>query len=296
MKQYVLIDGNAIGYAQQLGMNRLSCGDQATHALYGFLLALRKLAMPTTNDRIPVVLWDGNASWRKEIDSNYKANRRDDEKKIAIKDEYSSQVPFIRAGIRMLGIDQIVSPTCEADDLAGAFSKLLDKQGYLVELVTGDQDWLQLVTPNVTWSDPIRDRKVDIMSFEDFTNYPNTQAFLHAKCLQGDTSDNIKGVGGIGAKGAKELIDEYGDVFGFFKNADPTIKMKAAWKRLLDNPEPFWTNLSLMTLDGKHKSIRDRIISKGEWNPGGFERMCHDFSMFSVTANIDQWLVPFDKH
>jgi len=44
MKQFILIDGNDIGYAQQLGMTRLSIGDQATHAIYGFLLALRKVA------------------------------------------------------------------------------------------------------------------------------------------------------------------------------------------------------------------------------------------------------------
>ena len=96
MKQFVLIDGNAIGYAQQLGMTRLSIGDQATHAIYGFLIALRKVAMPNSNERIPIVLWDGSAAWRKEICPDYKANRRNDPKKIAVKDEYGTQVPFRR--------------------------------------------------------------------------------------------------------------------------------------------------------------------------------------------------------
>lgn len=295
MKQFVLIDGNAIGYAQQLGMTRLSTGDQATHAIYGFLLALRKVAIPNSNERIPVVLWDGGAAWRKEICPDYKANRRNDPKKIAVKDEYSTQVPFIRAAITHLGIDQMVSPTCEADDLAGAYSRLLERQGHLVELVTGDKDWLQLVTPSVTWNDPIRDRQVDIMTFESFTNYPNVEQFLDEKCLTGDSSDNIKGVGGIGAKGAKELIEEYGSVHNFLMSADAESKMKAAWKRLLKDSSKFYDNMSIMNLDGKHTTIKDRIITKGDWNPDAFEKLCHELAFFSITAKIDDWLGPFDR-
>jgi len=294
-KQYVLIDGNAIGYAQQLGMPRLSVGDQPTHAIYGFLLALRKLTIPTHYDRIPVVLWDGAATWRKQINGEYKANRSDDPKKVAVKSEYHSQQKFIFAAINQLGIDQVLSPTCEADDLAGAYSRLYSRNGYPVELVTGDQDWLQLVNEYVTWNDPIRDRSVDIMTFESFTDYTNTQAFLHAKCLQGDTSDNIKGVGGIGKVGAKLLLDQYGTVFNFFKEADPEGKMKAPWKRLLENPDPFWNNLALMNLDGKHESIRDRVITKGVWSPDAFEKLCHELAFFSITARIDDWLAPFDR-
>ncbi len=101
MTQFVLIDGNSVGYAQQLGMTRLSVGEQSTHAIYGFLLALRKLSIDTTtSQRIPIVLWDGAASWRKEIDPSYKSNRRNDEAKIAVKDDYSSQVPFIREALK----------------------------------------------------------------------------------------------------------------------------------------------------------------------------------------------------
>ncbi len=295
MKQFVLIDGNAIGYAQQLGMPRLCVGDQATHAFYGFLLALRKVAMPNANERIPVVLWDGSALWRKELCPEYKANRRNDKKKIAVKDEYGTQVPFIRKAINLLGIDQMVSPTCEADDLAGAYSRLLEMKGHLVELVTGDKDWLQLITPSVTWNDPVRDRQCDIMTFESFTGYPNVEKFLDEKCLTGDSSDNIKGVGGIGPKGAQELLAEWDSVENFLANADPESKIKAAWKRLLKDRRKYDTNKRLMNLDGRHPTIKDRIITKGNWNPDKFEKLCHEWACFSITAKIDDWLAPFDR-
>ena len=293
----LLIDGNAIGYAQQLGMAKLSTGDQPTQAIYGFLTALRKMVIPTTSPRIPVVLWDGNASWRKELLPEYKANRKDDPKKIKIKEEYHSQTPFIERMLMNLGIDQIKSPTCEADDLAAAYSILLTREGFNVELVTGDQDWLQLVGPKVSWNDPIRERAVDIVTFESFTGYPNTDQFLDAKCLMGDTSDNIKGVGGIGKIGAKKLLDQYGSVKEFFDLMDgDTIKTcPAAWDKLHQNPEPYYRNLKLMKLDGQHPSVKDRVIVKGKWSLGAFEHECQDLAFLSITKTMDSWIQPFKR-
>jgi len=205
-------------------------------------------------------------------------------------------VPFIRAAITSLGIDQMVSPTCEADDLAGAYSRLLERKGHLVELVTGDKDWLQLVTPSVTWNDPIRDRQVDIMTFENFTDYPNVEQFLDEKCLTGDASDNIKGVGGIGVKGAKKLLDEFGSVPNMlYSHEADAMKLPKAWRTLINNPDKYWTNRKLMNLDGKHPTIAERIITKGNWNPDAFEKLCHELAFFSITAKIDNWLVPFDR-
>lgn len=291
--QYVLIDGNAIGYAQQLGMAKLSTGEQSTQAVYGFLIALRNLVMPTTNPRVPIVLWDGDASWRRSLLPSYKANRRDDPKKDAMKADYHSQTPFIRNAITHLGIDQMLSPTCEADDLAGAYARLLSKHG-IVELVTGDQDWLQLVSPNVTWNDPVRDRRVDIFTFEDFTGFSSPAKFLDAKCLQGDTSDNIKGVGGIGKVGAAKLIEQYGSVAGMLHSGDE--KLPAAWARLVKDPEPYHRNRELMNLDGKHPTIKDRQIIKGKWDRDKFERLCHELAFFSITKNLDNWIVPFEVY
>ncbi len=297
MTQFVLIDGNSVGYAQQLGMTRLSVGEQSTHAIYGFLLALRKLSIDTTtSQRIPIVLWDGAASWRKEIDPSYKSNRRNDEAKIAVKDDYSSQVPFIREALKFLGVDQMVSPTCEADDLAGAYSRLLERQGHTVELVSGDKDWLQLITPSVTWNDPIRKRTCDIMDFENFTGYPNVRQFLDSKCLTGDASDNIKGVGGIGEINAKKLLVQWTSVEEFLRDGDLDDKMPKAWKQLLKDPSKYHDNMRLMNLDGRHPTIKDRIIVKGKWSPRDFEMLSHQLAFFSITANIDNWLTPFDRY
>lgn len=75
-----------------------------------------------------------------------------------------------------------------------------------IYLLTGDGDWLQLVRENVSWVSLREDAKHKQVNFEQFaelTGLPTPRAFLEAKALQGDTSDNIKGVGGIGDGGAK---------------------------------------------------------------------------------------------
>jgi 5'-3' exonuclease len=292
MSTVLLIDGNALGFASQLGMTRLSNGDQATHAILGFLTTLRKLTLPPTANRLPIVLWDGEASWRKDLLPSYKANRRDDPKKIKVKDEYKSQSPFIRQSLIHLGIDQMLSMSCEADDLAGAYARLLSAKGHDVELITGDQDWLQMVSPKVSWHDPIRDRKVDVMNFEDFTDYPSTKQFLEAKALQGDTSDNIKGVGGIGKVGAKKLLERFGSVEAMLESEE---KVPVAWQRLRERPAPFYRNMDLMRLDGRHPSIKERKIIKGRWNREAFENLCNELAFMSISKNLDSWIKPFER-
>lgn len=294
-RHFLLIDANAIGYASQLGMNRLSTGDQATHAIWGSLNTVRKL-MVTYKGAVPVALWDGNATWRKEANENYKANRSDDPKKIKVKDEYHTQTPYLRRLYLYMGIDQMLSVTCEADDLAGAYSRLLEKAGHTVTLVTGDQDWLQLVTPKVDWYDPIRDRRVDIVTFEDFTGYPNTEQFLDAKCLMGDTSDNIKGVGGIGKVGAKKLLDKFGSVSGMF--ADKTedfTKLPKAWRELILNPDRYHANYKLMALDGKHPSIKDREIIPGKPDWDEFIELCRELAFLSIIKAPEKWRKAFAR-
>jgi len=299
MSTVLLIDGNAIGYANQLGMTRLSCGDQATHAVYGFLTTLRKLMLPPTANRLPVVLWDGDASWRKDLLPSYKANRKDDPKKVKIKDEYKSQSPFIRQSLMHLGIDQMLSMSCEADDLAGAYARLLSARGHDVELITGDQDWLQLVSPKVSWHDPIRDRRVDVMNFEDFTGCANTYQFIEVKALMGDTSDNIKGVGGIGEKRAKELVREYGSVANLVYNHEASYEHLPKYLRDFisqkEKQDAFERNIKLMHLDGKHPSIKERKIIKGKWNREAFENLCNELAFMSISKNLDSWIKPFER-
>lgn len=237
----LLIDANSIGYASQQA-TKLTCGGMETQAAFGFIKTMRELRMQFPS-YTPMVLWDGRAEWRFKLHPEYKSNRRDTPEKVAMKESYAKQKPFIEQLLRHLGVRQLTAYKMEADDLAGYFVRQLSaKPGSRIGLITGDGDWMQLVrnatqtTGSVWWKDPRDDsRYVDHKNFYAKTGCKSPFSYLETKILTGDTSDCISGVGGIGDKGAPEFIAEFGSVREFWRRCEsgefePRLK---AHKRLL---------------------------------------------------------------
>ena len=231
----LLIDGNSIGHAAHRS-TKLHSGGMETQAVFGFLRTMQKLRLEY-RDYVPMVLWDGKAQWRFDLHPPYKSNRDNDAKKKEERESYKKQRPYISKALSALGVRQLTCMSMEADDLAGHFvEKLSAKPDNKIVLISGDQDWLQLVRKNVSWRDMRDDAKViDAKNFYEKTGCKTPFAFLETKILTGDTSDVISGVGGIGEKGAPEFIAEFGSVREFWRRCDsgeftPTV---AAHKRLL---------------------------------------------------------------
>lgn len=221
-KKTLLIDANSIGYAAQQA-TKLSTGGMETQAAYGFVKGMRELKVQF-RDFSPLVLWDGRAEWRFKLHPEYKSNRRDSPEKLAMKESYAKQKPYIERMLSALGITQMTAFTHEADDLAGYLvRKLSAVPGSKTGCITGDQDWLQFVRGGgeggeVFWHDHRDDaRYVDHKNFYDKTGCRSPFAFLETKILKGDTSDCISGVGGIGEQGAPEFIAQFGSVRNFWQ-------------------------------------------------------------------------------
>lgn len=215
MSSTLLIDGNAIGHANHHA-TKLTVGALQVQAIFGTLWSVKSL-MQKYSGWTPLILWDGHCQWRRDIYPQYKENRvaKNDLDRLD-KEAYKAQIPILKKALQLLGVPQILVTNGEADDLAGLMSKRLSDAGNSVVLITGDQDWLQLVNKNVIWFDPIRDNTVGMGNFFEFTGYKTTAQFLQGKVLQGDTSDNISGVGGIGKDGAPEFIAEFQSVENFW--------------------------------------------------------------------------------
>lgn len=252
MKTLLLVDGNSIGYANHHA-SILTANDMQTQAIYGFIKSMRTLKVLYGSDAEIMVLWDGKAQFRYDICPEYKATRDDTPKKRIEKEKYKKQIPYVKEFLKHLGITQMLSLEHEADDLAGILvNKYCDPTKRRIVLITGDKDWLQLVRNGVDWVDWVDlrsdERKISIKNFEEKTGYKTPIAFLHGKALQGDYSDNICGVGGIGEGGALKLVNKYGSVNAF-------------WKYFEDNPSEVKmlkkAELSLLKGNNKH--------SKEEW-------------------------------
>jgi 5'-3' exonuclease len=297
--KYLLIDGNSVGYACHYA-TKLHSGDMETQAIFGFLKTMRELRV-TYPEHVPLVLWDGRATWRFDLLPEYKSNRDDDPKKVAIKETYTRQTPYIKDALFTLGVRQIHATTHEADDLAGYFvPELLQKEGTEIVLITGDRDWLQLVRPGVTWRDMRDDSKVvTFANFFDKTAYKTPLAFLEGKCLQGDSSDCISGVGGIGEKGAPEFVAQFGSVRNFWAQCDsgafkPT---KKAHINLYsgEGRQIFGRNLKVMQLLKVPKPEKEHVsVRVGPLRQEAFNGLCQELAFASITRNLQAFTKPFE--
>ena len=120
----LLIDVNGLGYAAMYQPNLAKLEHQgfSTAALHGALMSVF-MRMGELPKATPLVIWDGRAQWRHDMYPGYKANRKDDESKKAIRDAYALQVPWIQLILNRLGIPQVRCASAEADDIAGVLSR-----------------------------------------------------------------------------------------------------------------------------------------------------------------------------
>ncbi len=287
-----IVDGNSIGYAAHHG-TVLSNGEMQTQAVFGVIrtLAEHKKKHPETEI---VVCWDGRASWRWDVCPTYKSNRHsDDPEKEAIRAAYKAQGPYIYRALTDLGINQLLYSTHEADDLAGL---LVSKKGPndTMFLLTSDKDWLQLIRNGVIWCDPRYGTVISQSNFYEVTGYKTPEAFLDGKCLKGDNSDAIAGVGGIGEKGAPLFLAQYGSVKNFFNAVDagvlkPTKKVyinlaSPAGRRAYENNYKVMQLLDVAPIDKANKVM----AGKKPKNREDFIALCHEMAFQSFLKNPDE--------
>lgn len=327
-----IIDGNSVGHAAHRA-TKLTAGGMQTQAVFGFLRTLRDM-VTEHRSYTPIVLWDGKAQWRYDLHPLYKSNRESDPKKVEERKHYKIQRPFIERAVAALGVRQMSATYHEADDLAGYLvNKLCQNPENKIRLSTGDQDWLQLLRPNVIWEDHRNEAKViTLKNLMDMTGYATPYAFLEGKCLQGDTSDVISGVGGIGEQGAPEFLAEFGSVREFWRRCDsgeyvPTKKAhlslwkgtspftkeewasqyagdktdKKAFKQHMDawpgqGRAIFARNFRLMQLLKVNQPNKEDVrVIPGKFDQDKFAEVCEELAFTSILRTIDIFTKPFKE-
>jgi DNA polymerase-1 len=150
-----------------------------------------------------VLCWDGGTpDFRKALVPSYKANRGKDRDELEYLD-FMCQLQELWRILSQFGILQIKRKGIEADDLLYHASRLLDGDAIIV---TADEDLLQAVTDQVSVFKP---GKKEQLITPDTMEIP-VEDFVEYKTLQGDSSDNIPGVNGVGPKTAQKISCEGG--------------------------------------------------------------------------------------
>ena len=239
MDKLVLIDGNSImnrAFYGIMGSKALTTKDgRYTNAIYGFLAILFKL-LEDENPKYLAVAFDLKApTARHKLYEGYKANRK------GMPDELAEQMPVIKEILRAMNIDIIEKEGYEADDILGTLSRYGEKQGLNVVILSGDRDTFQLATDKVSIRIPrTKGGKTETDIFDRnkiIENYGlEPKQLIDVKGLQGDTSDNIPGVPGIGEKTAISLIQKYGSIENIYELVEKNeIDLKGKQKEKIEN-------------------------------------------------------------
>jgi DNA polymerase-1 len=215
-----LIDGNSLAYRAFFALPESIATSTGvpTNAIFGFASMLVKI-LTDYGPKATVVVWDAGSSGRKEVYSEYKAQRSS--RPDLLKEQWPHLEPLVDAfGYRNLKVDGY-----EADDVIASIAELAKTQDPPIEVmvVTGDRDAYQLVDEQVsimTTSRGITDTRVyDRDGVIDRYGIP-PELVPDFIGLKGDTSDNIPGVPGIGDKTAADLLQRFGSLEGVLDHID----------------------------------------------------------------------------
>ena len=199
-----------------------------TNAVYIFVTMLRKLLKEHTPEYIAASFDLPGRTFRDDIAKDYKATR------APMPDELAEQIPMVHEACEALGVPILTSERYEADDVIGTLAEKALAAGFEVALVTGDKDFFQLVKPGISLYNP-RDEGTwydEAGVKEKFGVAPGQVVDVLA--LMGDTIDNIRGVPGIGEKGARDLIVQYGSLESLLSQA-ASLPQKRYREALLAN-------------------------------------------------------------
>ena len=277
------IDGNSILNRAFYGIKLLSNKNGVfTNAIFGFMNIYMKNFDDVRPDAVAVAFDLKAPTFRHKAVDYYKANRK------GMPEELAQQLPLIKELLGLLGITVIECEGYEADDILGTLSKLCSDSGNECYVLTGDRDSLQLIDDKVTVLLATNKETIHYTPErfrEDYGFEPIR--LIDLKALMGDSSDNIKGVAGIGEKTAKSLIQEFGTLEGVYAGYEASGLTNGVKAKLAAGEESAKESKWLATI------VRDAPIDNdldsyklGEPDNAGVSRLLTELEMFKLLDKL----------
>lgn len=233
MEKIVIIDGNSLINRAFYATPLLTNGEGLyLNAVYGFANMICKIIQDAKPTKIAVCFDMGKPTFRHLKNKDYKATRK------GMPLELAEQLPLLKELLSKMNIKYIEKAGFEADDLIGSLANKFDGEKIII---SGDKDLFQLINDTTTvWH--TKKGITEYMEMNEQSLKENMQItpdqVVELKALMGDTSDNIKGVAGIGSKTALNLINTYGNIDNLYENIDQ-IKGKMQEKLLLGKEDAY---------------------------------------------------------
>lgn len=238
----MLVDGHSLAFRSyyafargQEGGLRTSTGIP-TSVCFGFLKSLMDM-MEVEKPQYAAVAFDlEQPTFRHKADETYKDGRPE------APEGFLEDVQNLKELLTDFGLNIFTAPGYEADDVIGTLATQACEQGFRVKILSGDQDLFQLIDDDEcitvlhlssTFAKGSRNGMAKEFKIEDVKAKLDIlpAQVVDYKALCGDSSDNIPGVKGIGAKTAAKLLNEYGSLDAIYANLD---NIKGATKKKLE--------------------------------------------------------------
>jgi len=244
MKNYIIDAYGAIytSYYSYITKPIFNLKGENVSAVFGFMETLLKLIKTFDPENLVMCFDCGKSEYRKELYENYKANRK------PMPDDLRGQIDTIKELIKFMGIKIVEEKGFEADDTMAYISKELAKKDVESFILTRDKDLFQLINDKIKIL-RIYHGEFEILDTEFVINkygfFPKN--IVDYLSLLGDSSDNIKGVRGIGEKYATQLVTYYSTLDNIYESID-SIEDKIK-KKLIDGKEDAYFSKKLVELN-----------------------------------------------
>lgn len=244
----LVLDGNSIVNRAFYGIKLLTTkSGYYTNAIYGFLNILLKLQDTCHPDGVAVAFDVHEPTFRHKQYADYKAGRK------PMPQELRAQMPVLKELLTALGYTTVECPGWEADDVLGTLAAACRDSGDACFIATGDRDALQLAHGGVKvllartkMGQAVTDVYDEAAIAAEYGITP--QALIQVKALQGDSSDNIPGVAGVGAKTALDLVQRFGTLDAIYKDLDTLDIKPGVREKLRRDKDKAYLSLDLGTI------------------------------------------------
>ena len=234
-KELLIIDGTALLFKMYFGGMDLYTPDRIQiGAVFGTTRAVAALIQQHKSSHVAVVFDAGQRTFRNDLEVEYKANRGDPPPDLI------PQFDFVLDACQAMGCSCFRVPGYEADDLVATLVREAKTQGFPVTMVTDDKDVSQLISDAHNVRQFLYSKKAymsEIQVLEKFGVYPHQ--LLDFLTMVGDSSDNIKGIHGLGPKSVSALLQYFGSLDGIYANIQDVEKVpirgaKSAQQKLIE--------------------------------------------------------------
>ena len=213
-------------------------------AIQGFLNTLWEIKTKYNPTHYAIV-FDAAAQTDRQAEHDfYKANRQE------TPDDIVTSIPYIKEIIKAMNMPVVEIAGYEADDLIGTLAVKAAADGFECYIVSPDKDLGQVASENIfIHKPPFMGKPAEILGVEELNKkweIKNPKEIIDILGLWGDAVDNIPGVKGIGEKGAKMLIRQFGSIENIYENID---QVKGAMKdKLIEHKQMALISKKLATI------------------------------------------------